>query len=38
LNTEDDKGYKYSGLDLVKGVVRNNLKHGVLEPMVSKIK
>lgn len=34
----DDKGYKYSGLDLMKGEVRHNLKHGVLEPTVSKIK
>ena len=26
------------GLDLAEGKVRNNLEHGVLEPMVSKIK
>jgi T-complex protein 1 subunit alpha len=29
---------KYSGLDLVNGKVRNNLKAGVLEPAMSKIK
>lgn len=29
---------KYSGLDLEKGVVRNNLEAGVLEPMISKVK
>jgi T-complex protein 1 subunit alpha len=29
---------KYSGLDLVHGKVRNNLKAGVLEPAISKIK
>mgnify|MGYP001808018319 CR=1 FL=1 len=34
----DEKGYKFSGLDLIKGEVRHNLKHGVLEPTVSKIK
>lgn len=34
----DEKGYKYSGLDLMKGEVRNNLKYGVLEPTVSKVK
>ena len=28
---------KYCGLDLTKGTPRNNLKAGVLEPMVSKI-
>lgn len=35
---DDEKGYKYSGLDLMKGEVRHNLKHGVIEPTVSKIK
>ncbi|CAD8077720.1 unnamed protein product [Paramecium primaurelia] len=34
----DEKGYKFSGLDLIKGEVRHNLRHGVLEPTVSKIK
>lgn len=29
---------KYCGLDLVNGKPKNNLKAGVLEPMVSKIK
>jgi T-complex protein 1 subunit alpha len=39
-NTEDEtkKELKYSGLDLVNGKVRNNLKAGVLEPAISKIK
>lgn len=38
--TEDEakKDLKYSGLDLVNGKVRNNLKAGVLEPTISKIK
>eukprot|EP00457_Paulinella_chromatophora_P005321 gb/GEZN01005338.1/.p1 GENE.gb/GEZN01005338.1/~~gb/GEZN01005338.1/.p1 ORF type:complete len:550 (-),score=126.72 gb/GEZN01005338.1/:106-1755(-) len=30
--------YKWTGLDLVKGKIRNNLKAGVLEPALSKIK
>lgn len=30
--------YKYIGLDLDKGVCRNNLKAGVLEPAISKVK
>jgi T-complex protein 1 subunit alpha len=39
-NTQDEskKELKYSGLDLVNGKVRNNLKAGVLEPTISKIK
>ena len=28
----------YAGLDLFKGVVRNNLAAGVVEPAISKIK
>ena len=28
---------KYCGLDLINGKPRNNLKAGVIEPMVSKI-
>jgi T-complex protein 1 subunit alpha len=32
------KALKYWGLDLIKGVVRDNLKAGVLEPAVSKLK
>lgn len=38
--TDDElkKELKYSGLDLVNGKVRNNLKAGVLEPTISKVK
>lgn len=32
------KGDKYSGLDLVAGVVRDNYEAGVLEPAISKVK
>ena len=35
---EAKKELKYSGLDLVNGKVRNNLKAGVLEPTISKVK
>ena len=35
---ETKKELKHSGLDLVNGKVRNNLKAGVLEPAMSKIK
>jgi T-complex protein 1 subunit alpha len=35
---EAKKELKYSGLDLVNGKIRNNLKAGVLEPAISKIK
>lgn len=35
---ETKRELKYSGLDLVNGKVRNNLKAGVLEPAISKIK
>jgi len=35
---EQKKELKYSGLDLVNGKIRNNLKAGVLEPAISKIK
>lgn len=38
MNTEDSNDYKYFGLDLVNGKVTNNLKNGVLEAMISKIK
>jgi T-complex protein 1 subunit alpha len=34
----EHKHLKYVGLDLVEGVVRDNLKAGVLEPSISKIK
>jgi len=32
------KQYKWMGLDLLNGKVRNNVKAGVLEPLISKIK
>eukprot|EP00931_Biecheleriopsis_adriatica_P057479 TRINITY_DN340_c0_g1_i2.p1 TRINITY_DN340_c0_g1~~TRINITY_DN340_c0_g1_i2.p1 ORF type:complete len:548 (-),score=147.02 TRINITY_DN340_c0_g1_i2:55-1698(-) len=32
------KDYKWYGLDLTNGTVRNSVTHGVLEPMVSKLK
>ena len=35
---EKFKQLKYCGLDLLNGKIRNNLKEGVLEPMISKIK
>lgn len=35
---EPRKEFKYSGLDLINGKIRNNLKAGVLEPAMSKIK
>ena len=35
---ESKKELKHSGLDLLNGKVRNNLKAGVLEPAMSKIK
>jgi T-complex protein 1 subunit alpha len=35
---ENKKELKWYGLDLIKGEVRNNLKFGVLEPAMSKIK
>jgi len=34
----DPKEFKYAGLDLEEGKVRNNVKAGVLEPAISKIK
>ena len=36
-NDEKKISLKYCGLDLVNGKPRNNLKAGVLEPMLSKI-
>jgi len=36
--TEAKRLLKYTGMDLVNGVVRDNLKAGVLEPAMSKIK
>lgn len=36
--TEGNVEYKYTGLDLDEGKVRNNLAAGVLEPALSKIK
>ena len=35
---ETKKDLKYSGLDLINGKVRNNVKAGVLEPAISKVK
>ena len=35
---EKYRALRHSGLDLDRGVVRNNLVAGVLEPMVSKVK
>jgi len=35
---EEKKSYKHTGLDLMNGKVRNNLKAGVLEPSMSKVK
>lgn len=32
------RGLRHYGLDLMKGEVRDNVKAGVLEPMVSKVK
>jgi T-complex protein 1 subunit alpha len=34
----EKKEYNYCGLDLMNGKVRNNLKAGVLEPAMSKVK
>ena len=34
----EKKALIYSGLDLMNGKVRNNLKAGVLEPSMSKVK
>jgi len=33
-----DEQLKFAGLDLVEGVIRNNLEFGVVEPAISKIK
>ena len=33
-----DKSLKYTGLDLVQGVTRDNIAAGVVEPAISKIK
>jgi len=35
---EKDKRYRWIGLNLEDGTVRDNVKHGVLEPAMSKIK
>ena len=35
---EKKKALKYSGLELMNGKVRDNLKHGVIEPSMSKVK
>lgn len=36
--SEGQEALKYTGLDLIKGVVRDNLEAGVVEPAISKIK
>lgn len=38
LSDESKGDFKWTGLDLEKGKVRNNLAAGVLEPAMSKIK
>jgi len=35
---ESQKAFKWYGLDLIKGEIRDNMKAGVLEPAMSKIK
>ncbi|KAL7507359.1 hypothetical protein ACHAXN_004549 [Cyclotella atomus] len=35
---DDDPSLKYMGLDLIEGSIRDNLKAGVVEPAISKIK
>jgi T-complex protein 1 subunit alpha len=35
---EAKKSFKYSGLELMEGKIRDNLKHGVIEPSMSKVK
>lgn len=37
-NDKEKKAFGFSGLDLQNGKVRNNLKAGVLEPAMSKVK
>lgn len=37
-HVEGKSGLKYTGLDLTKGCVRDNLQAGVVEPAISKIK
>ncbi len=38
LSQADKSDYKYMGLDLLRGVVVNNLRAGVVEPSMSKVK
>jgi chaperonin GroEL (HSP60 family) len=38
VNDEKKKQLKYSGLELMNGKVRDNLKFGVIEPAMSKVK
>ena len=35
---EGKSGLRFSGLDLTKGAIRDNLAAGVVEPAISKIK
>jgi len=37
-NNDEDPSLKFMGLDLIDGVIRDNLKAGVVEPAISKIK
>jgi T-complex protein 1 subunit alpha len=37
-DNEKYKNMQFVGLDLLNGKIRNNLKEGVLEPLVSKVK
>eukprot|EP00956_Cyclotella_meneghiniana_P027813 scaffold63380_cov59-Cyclotella_meneghiniana.AAC.2 len=37
-NDDEDPNLKFMGLDLIDGVIRDNLKAGVVEPAISKIK
>jgi T-complex protein 1 subunit alpha len=38
LRVAHAKGQVHAGLDLVKGVIRNSVENGVVEPLVSKLK
>lgn len=37
-SNDNNNEYKFSGLDLTNGKIRNNLKAGVIEPALSKVK
>lgn len=38
VSPQDQEKYKFFGLDLINGIVRNNVQAGVLEPTISKLK